>query len=125
VGAEPRIASVAADLVEHFEERGKAQTGKAMIIGMSREICVHLYNEIVRLRPDWHSEDTEKGMIKIVMTGSASDKAILRPHIHSSQAHHVSHKRHPNERHIKSSVSYVRDITHFDVFFRSNEAPKL
>jgi len=125
VGAEPRIASVAADLVEHFEERGKAQTGKAMIVGMSREICVHLYNEIVRLRPDWHSEDTEKGMIKIVMTGSASDKAILRPHIHSSQAHHVSHKRHPNERHIKSSVSYVRDITHFDVFFRSNEAPKL
>jgi type I restriction enzyme R subunit len=125
VGAKPRIASVAADLVEHFEERGKAQTGKAMIVGMSREICVHLYNEIVRLRPDWHSEDTEKGMIKIVMTGSASDKAILRPHIHSSQAHHVSHKRHPNERHIKSSVSYVRDITHFDVFFRSNEAPKL
>jgi type I restriction enzyme R subunit len=52
VGAEPRIASVAADLVAHFEERNKAQTGKAMVVAMSREICVHLYNEIVKLRPD-------------------------------------------------------------------------
>jgi type I restriction enzyme R subunit len=85
VGAEPRIASVAADLVAHFEERNKAQTGKAMVVAMSREICVHLYNEIVKLRPDWHDPDPEKGAIKIVMTGSASDKALLRPHIYSSQ----------------------------------------
>jgi type I restriction enzyme, R subunit len=84
VGAEPRIASVAADLVAHFEERGKAQTGKAMVVGMSRDICVHLYDEIVKLRPDWHSADPEQGVIKIVMTGSASDKALLRPHIHSA-----------------------------------------
>jgi type I restriction enzyme, R subunit len=61
VGAEPRIASVAADLVAHFEERNKAQTGKAMVVGMSREICVHLYNEIVKLRPDWHDADPEQG----------------------------------------------------------------
>ena len=73
VGAEPRIASVAADLVAHFEERNKAQSGKAMVVAMSREICVHLYNEIVNLRPDWHDSDPEKGAIKIVMTGSASD----------------------------------------------------
>ena len=85
VGAEPRIASVAADLVAHFEERNNAQEGKAMVVAMSREICVHLYNEITRLRPDWHSDDPEQGAIKIVMTGSASDKALLRPHIHSSQ----------------------------------------
>ena len=85
VGAEPRIASVAADLVAHFEERGKAQTGKAMVVGMSRDICVHLYNEIIKLRPDWHSADPEQGAIKIVMTGSASDKALLRPHIYSAQ----------------------------------------
>ena len=85
VGAEPRIASVAADLVAHFEERNKAQTGKAMVVAMSRDICAHLYNEIVRLRPDWHDVDPEKGAIKIVMTGSASDKALLRPHIYSAQ----------------------------------------
>jgi len=85
VGAEPRIHSVAADLVAHFEERCRAQAGKAMVVAMSREICVHLYDEITRLRPAWHSADPEQGAIKIVMTGSASDKALLRPHIHSAQ----------------------------------------
>lgn len=85
VGAEPRIKKVAADLISHFEERNKAQAGKAMIVGMSRDICVHLYDEIIALRPDWHSEDPEKGTIKVVMTGSASDKALLRPHIYSKQ----------------------------------------
>jgi type I restriction enzyme R subunit len=85
VGAEPRIASVAADLVAHFEQRNQAQDGKAMVVAMSREICVHLYNEVIKLRPDWHSEDPEKGAIKVVMTGSASDKALLRPHIYGSQ----------------------------------------
>ncbi len=79
VGAEPRVASVAADLVAHFEERSTAQSGKAMVVAMSRDICVHLYNEIIKLRPDWHDPDPEKGAIKIVMTGSASDKALLRP----------------------------------------------
>ncbi|MCQ8182316.1 type I restriction endonuclease subunit R [Methylomonas sp. SURF-1] len=93
VGAEPRIAAVAADLVSHFEERNQAQHGKAMIVAMSREICVHLYNEIVKLRPDWHSDDPEQGAIKIVMTGSASDKALLRPHIYSKQVKKRLEKR--------------------------------
>lgn len=85
VGAAPRIQQVAADLVAHFEERSKAQFGKAMIVAMSREICVHLYDAIIALRPDWHNEDPEQGAIKIVMTGSASDKPLLRPHIYSKQ----------------------------------------
>lgn len=91
VGAEPRIHSVATDLVTHFEERNQGlvsmgqMPGKAMVVAMSREICVHLYNEIVSLRPEWHDDDPEKGAIKIVMTGSASDKALLRPHIYSGQ----------------------------------------
>ncbi len=93
VGAEPRIKSVAADLVAHFEERNQAQTGKAMIVAMSREICVHLYNEIVALRPEWHDEDPEQGAIKVVMTGSASDKALLRPHIYPSQVKKRLEKR--------------------------------
>ncbi len=93
VGAEPRITRVAADLVSHFEERNKAQSGKAMIVAMSREICVHLYNEITRLRPEWHNADPEQGAIKIVMTGSASDKALLRPHIYSGQVRKRLEKR--------------------------------
>lgn len=93
VGAEPRIASVATDLVEHFEERNKAQDGKAMVVAMSRDICVHLYNEIIKLRPDWHDEDPEKGAIKVIMTGSASDKALLRPHIYSGQVKKRLEKR--------------------------------
>lgn len=93
VGAEPRVASIAADLVAHFEERNKAQDGKAMVVTMSRDICVHLYNEIIKLRPEWHSDDPEQGAIKIIMTGSASDKALLRPHIYSSQVKKRLEKR--------------------------------
>ncbi|MFN9527824.1 MAG: type I restriction endonuclease subunit R [Pseudomonadaceae bacterium] len=93
VGAEPRIKSVAADLVAHFEERNQAQSGKAMVVAMSREICVHLYNEIIALRPEWHDEDPEKGAVKIVMTGSASDKALLRPHIYPGQVKKRLEKR--------------------------------
>lgn len=93
VGAEPRVAQIAADLVDHFEERNKAMPGKAMVVAMSRDICVHLYNEIIKLRPDWHSEDPEKGAIKIVMTGSASDKALLRPHIYDGKTKKRLEKR--------------------------------
>jgi type I restriction enzyme R subunit len=93
VGAAPRIQQVANDLVDHFEERKKAQSGKAMIVAMSREICVHLYNAIISLRPEWHDEDPEKGSIKIVMTGSASDKPLLRPHIYSKQVKKRLEKR--------------------------------
>jgi type I restriction enzyme R subunit len=96
VGAEPRIARVAADLVAHFEERNTAQTGKAMVVAMSREICAHLYDEIVRLRPGWHSTDPEQGAIKIVMTGSASDKALLRPHLYSAAVKKRLEKRFKN-----------------------------
>jgi type I restriction enzyme, R subunit len=96
VGATPRVASVASDLVKHFEERDKAQPGKAMVVAMSRDICVHLYDEIIKLRPDWHDVDPEKGAIKIVMTGSASDKALLRPHIYSAQVKKRLEKRFKN-----------------------------
>ncbi len=70
---------MAADLVAHFEERDMAQSGKAMVVAMSRDICGHLYDEIIQLRPGWHDADPERGALKIVMTGSASDKALLRP----------------------------------------------
>ena len=96
VGAGPRVAAVAADIVKHFEDRESAQSGKAMVVAMSREICVHLYDEIIKLRPDWHDADPMKGAIKIVMTGSASDKALLRPHIYSKQVKTELEKRFKN-----------------------------
>lgn len=85
VGAEPRLAQVARDLVVHFEARVSVVDGKAMIVCMSRDICAHLYNAIVALRPHWHSDDPEQGAIKIVMTGSAADKPLLQPHLYSKQ----------------------------------------
>ncbi len=85
VGAAPRLEQVAADLVKHFKTRQSALEGKGMIVCMSREICAHLYNEIVKLKPEWHDSDPTKGVIKVVMTGSSSDKALLRPHIYSKQ----------------------------------------
>jgi type I restriction enzyme R subunit len=81
VGAEKRIALVAEDLVKHFEARTAALDGKAMIIGMSRRICVALYDAIVKLRPAWHSDDDEAGEIKAVMTGVASDPLDWQAHI--------------------------------------------
>ncbi|MDD5410340.1 MAG: type I restriction endonuclease subunit R [Methylobacter sp.] len=115
VGAEPRIRQVAADLVAHFEERSEAQSGKAMVVAMSREICAHLYNAIIALRPDWHDEDPEKGVIKVVMTGSASDKPLLRPHIYSKQVKKRLEKRFKDPEDTMSLV-IVRDmwLTGFD-----------
>jgi len=73
-----------------------ALDGKAMVVCMSRRICVKLYDEIVKLRPAWHSSDDKAGAVKIVMTGSASDKALLRPHIYSAQVKKRLEKRFKN-----------------------------
>jgi len=81
VGAEKRLRLVAADIVQHFENRVAALDGKAMVVCMSRRICVALYDEIVKLRPDWHSPDDNAGVVKIVMTGAASDPQAWQPHI--------------------------------------------
>ena len=81
VGDPKRIKLIARDLVDHFDRRLDAMEGKAMIVCMSRRICVDLYNEIIRLRPQWHNEDDDRGEIKIVMTGSASDKVEWQQHI--------------------------------------------
>ncbi|WP_127957647.1 type I restriction endonuclease subunit R [Serratia microhaemolytica] len=85
VGSTPRLRQVAEDLIQHFEARNNAIDGKAMVVAMSREICVRLYNALVELRPEWHSDDVEHGAIKIIMTGSAADKAALQPHIYNRQ----------------------------------------
>ncbi|NYT40784.1 type I restriction endonuclease subunit R [Sphingomonas sp. R-74633] len=81
VGADKRLAQVAADMVTHLEARTEAMNGKAMAVCMSRRICVALYNRIVALRPEWHSTDDDKGAVKIVMTGAASDPLDWQQHI--------------------------------------------
>jgi len=81
VGNEHRIAKIAEDLVKHYEARASVLEGKAMIVCMSRRICVDLYNAIIKLRPGWHSDDDALGVIKVIMTGSASDPVGWQQHI--------------------------------------------
>ena len=82
VGAETRIKEIARDLVNHFENRLESlDGGKGMIVCMSRRICVALYNELIRLRPQWHDNDDSKGSLKVIMTGSAADQPEYQSHI--------------------------------------------
>lgn len=81
VGAPSRLQRIAADLVEHFEARTAGLDGKAMIVAMSRDICVNLYAEIVKVRPDWHDEADDRGAIKVVMTGASSDPEAYQFHL--------------------------------------------
>ena len=81
VGADKRVHLIARDILAHFDARQDAMDGKAMIVCMSRRICVDLYHAIIALRPEWHSDEDMHGAIKIVMTGSASDPLDWQPHI--------------------------------------------
>jgi type I restriction enzyme R subunit len=83
VGTEKRLALVAEDLVKHWEARDAAMEGKAMVVCMSRRICVGLYEAIKKVRPNWHHDNDDKGTMKIVMSGSASDKLEWQQHIRS------------------------------------------
>ena len=93
VGAEKRIALVARDIVEHFENRLEAMDGKAMVVCMSRRICIDLYRELVRLRPDWHDDGDAAGVLKVVMTGAASDPPDWQPHIRNKARREALAKR--------------------------------
>ena len=81
VGADNRVKQIAEDIVAHFQQRLEALEGKAMVVCMSRRICIDLYRELARLRPDWHDDDDGNGAMKVVMTGSASDPVDWQPHI--------------------------------------------
>lgn len=115
VGAEKRLRLVAQDLVNHFERRLEAMEGKAMIVCMSRRICVELYSAITAIRPDWHHGDDDKGILKVVMTGSASDPAPWQTHIRNKPRREELAKRFKDAKdHFK--VVIVRDmwLTGFD-----------
>ncbi len=85
VGSPNRIKRIAKDIVNHFEERNSVLDGKAMIVAMSRRICVDLYNEIIRIKPEWHNSEDTKGEIKVIMTGSSSDPKEWQEHIRNKK----------------------------------------
>lgn len=124
VGAAKRIKQVAEDLVAHWEQRSATQVGKAMVVCMSRQICVDLYNEIVALRPGWHHDDPAKGKVKVVITGAANDPEELVKHAHSREnmrlikrrAKRVLSKEELTEGHDELEIVIVRDmwLTGFD-----------
>lgn len=115
VGTEERLELVAKDIVEHFEKRIEILDGKAMIVCMSRRICVDLYNKIIKLRPDWHDDRDEEGVIKVIMTGSASDSENFQPHIRGKLRQEEIKKRVKNPTD-KLKLVIVRDmwLTGFD-----------
>ena len=115
VGTEKRIKLIAQDLVNHYERRLEVMDGKAMIVCMSRRICVELYNAVAAIRPDWHHEDDNKGILKVVMTGSASDPVDWQRHIRSKTRREELAKRFKDSRD-PFKVVIVRDmwLTGFD-----------
>ncbi len=115
VGAEKRVRLIARDIVDHFEKRLDAMEGKAMIVCMSRRICVDLYNALIALRPAWHAPDDAKGAIKVVMTGSASDDLSWQPHIRNKPRREALAKRFKDPNDLLQIV-IVRDmwLTGFD-----------
>jgi type I restriction enzyme R subunit len=119
VGSEPRIRQISKDLVEHFEDRTATIDGKGMIVAMSRQIAVDLYDAIVALRPAWDSEDPTKGAIKIIMTGSASDDARLQKHIYSKQTKKDLEKR------IKDPEDELKLVIVRDMWLTGFDAPSL
>ena len=115
VGAEDRLKQIAGDIVDHYETRFEVLEGKAMVVCMSRRICVELYRELVRLRPEWHHTDDDQGTVKVVMTGSASDPPEWQQHIRNKPRRETLANRFRDPAdHLR--VALVRDmwLTGFD-----------
>ena len=116
IGSPNRIKNIAKDIVTHFEERQKVFEGKAMVVAMSRRIAAELYDEIIKLRPEWHSDDLAKGSVKVVMTSSASDGAnIAKHHTTKEQRRALAERMKDPDDELKLVI--VRDmwLTGFDV----------
>lgn len=115
VGNEHRLELIANDIVKHFESRNEVLDGKAMIVCMSRRICVDLYAQIIKIRPDWHSDDDTDGTIKVVMTGSSSDPLSFQPHVRNKAKRKALGERLKDPKD-KLKIAIVRDmwLTGFD-----------
>ncbi|MEM4358297.1 MAG: type I restriction endonuclease subunit R [Candidatus Pacearchaeota archaeon] len=115
-GAPKRIRRIAKDIVNHFEQRLSVLDGKGMIVCMSRRICIDLYNEIIKLRPEWHNQDDDKGFIKVVITGSASDPKEWQQYIRNKARRKKIGDNFKDPKH-ETKLLIVRDmfLTGFDV----------
>ena len=118
VGAGKRVALVARDIVEHFESRQEAMDGKAMVVCMSRRICIDLYRELVRLRPAWHDDDN-CGVLKVVMTGKAADPPDWQPHIRNKPRREALAKR------FRDPADPLRIVLVRDMWLTGFDAPSL
>jgi type I restriction enzyme R subunit len=116
VGSDARIKLIAKDIVEHFEKRLEVIDGKAMIVCMSRRICIELHNEIRKLRPNWYNKDDNKGFMKVIMTGSASDGPEWQEHIRDKRKRRELGERFKDPE-SEFKLAIVRDmwLTGFDV----------
>ena len=119
VGAEKRVALVARDIVEHFETRQEALDGKAMVVCMSRRICIDLYRELIRLRPAWRDENDERGGLKVVMTGQASDPPDWQAHIGNKARREALAKR------FRDPTDPLRMVLVRDMWLTGFDAPSL
>ena len=119
VGTQKRLRLVAEDIVEHFETRLEALAGKAMIVCMSRRICVDLYGQIAKIRPEWHHEDDEQGRMKVVMTGSAADPPNWQNHIRNKA------KRERLAKRFRESDDDFQIVLVCDMWLTGFDAPSL
>lgn len=119
VGSEKRIQLIARDIVDHYEKRQEALDGKAMIVAMSRRICVDLYNALTAIHPEWHDEDDAKGAIKVVMTGSAADEEAWQPHIRNKARREALAKR------FKDPADPLKIVIVRDMWLTGFDAPSL
>ena len=119
VGAEKRLKLIAQDIVAHFEDRLEAMDGKAMVVCMSRRICVALYRELVRLRPDWHHQDDDQGNLKVVMTGAASDPPDWQPLIRNKSRREALANR------FRDAADPLRMVLVRDMWLTGFDAPSL
>ena len=119
VGAQPRLKQVAKDIVKHFEQRSETQPGKAMIVGMSRDICARLYEELIAIKPEWHDPDHTKGALKVVITASRADETHLRKH-------HISgEQRKDLEKRFKDPADELRIVIVRDMWLTGFDVPCL
>ncbi|MDE2949909.1 MAG: type I restriction endonuclease subunit R [Chloroflexota bacterium] len=118
-GADKRLKQVAQDIVTHYETRLEALEGKAMIVCMSRRICVALYDELVRLRPAWERDEDSQGQIKIVMSGNVKDPPDWQPHIRSKKRREELAKR------FRDPADSFRVVLVRDMWLTGFDAPNL
>lgn len=119
IGSQRRIANIAQDIVKHFEQRQEVFAGKGMIVSMSRRIAAALYTEIIKIKPEWHSDDLNKGVIKVVMTASSSDGPELARH------HTTKHQRRNLAERMKDPDDELKLVIVRDMWLTGFDAPSM